>query len=156
MKDDSGMLHPYLNARVAGDFLAALAEIYLQFPDIGFARAYRTYKEQYDLWVNRASNPNPVAPPGTSRHEAGFAVDLNGVAVKGKDGRYVRDNGGNYIPTARGSVLIDIFARHGFAWGASFNDPPHFEADPTKYGYKSRKEAIDAAHSFYNNCLKGK
>lgn len=101
MKDDSGKLHPLLNARVAGDFLAALVEIYAQFPDIGFARAYRTYAEQYDLWIHRASNPNPVAQPGTSRHEAGFAVDLNGVAVKGNDGRYVKDQGGNYIPTAK-------------------------------------------------------
>jgi hypothetical protein len=155
MNDESGKLHALLNARVAGNFLAAMAEIFPQFPGIGFARAYRTYAEQNDLYIHRASNPNPVAKPGTSRHESGFAFDMNGIAVKGSNGRYLKDSNGNYIPTAKGQILIDIFARHGFDWGASFDDPPHFEADPTKFGYKDTKEAITAAHDYYDNCLKG-
>lgn len=36
----------------------------------------RTYNEQQVLWNNRANNPNPVAKPGTSRHESGRAVDV--------------------------------------------------------------------------------
>jgi hypothetical protein len=36
----------------------------------------RTTAEQQRLWDNRASNPYPVAPPGTSRHEHGNAADV--------------------------------------------------------------------------------
>jgi LAS superfamily LD-carboxypeptidase LdcB len=38
--------------------------------------AYRSPAEQKALWRHRASNPFPVAPPGCSTHEYGFAVDL--------------------------------------------------------------------------------
>jgi D-alanyl-D-alanine dipeptidase len=37
----------------------------------------RTRAEQARLWANRGSNPFPVAPPGTSRHEAGLAIDVS-------------------------------------------------------------------------------
>ncbi len=36
----------------------------------------RTFAEQKRLWDNRFSNPFPVAPPGTSRHETGRALDI--------------------------------------------------------------------------------
>jgi hypothetical protein len=36
----------------------------------------RSTAEQQRLWDNRASNPFPVAPPGTSRHEHGNAADV--------------------------------------------------------------------------------
>lgn len=38
----------------------------------------RSTEEQTSLWNNRANNPNPVAPPGTSNHEKGIAYDLEG------------------------------------------------------------------------------
>jgi D-alanyl-D-alanine carboxypeptidase len=36
----------------------------------------RTIAEQQRLWDNRASNPFPVARPGTSRHQSGRAADV--------------------------------------------------------------------------------
>jgi LAS superfamily LD-carboxypeptidase LdcB len=36
----------------------------------------RTIEEQQRLWDNRASNPFPVARPGTSRHQSGRAADV--------------------------------------------------------------------------------
>jgi hypothetical protein len=36
----------------------------------------RTIEEQQRLWDNRHNNPFPVARPGTSRHQAGNAVDV--------------------------------------------------------------------------------
>jgi D-alanyl-D-alanine carboxypeptidase-like protein len=36
----------------------------------------RTIAEQQRLWDNRASNPYPVARPGTSRHQEGRAADV--------------------------------------------------------------------------------
>src|SRR4051812_31047299 len=37
---------------------------------------FRSYASQLALWNNRANNKNPVAAPGTSKHEQGLAVDL--------------------------------------------------------------------------------
>lgn len=37
---------------------------------------YRSPAEQAALWARRFSNPFPVAPPGSSAHERGLAVDL--------------------------------------------------------------------------------
>ena len=44
----------------------------------------RTRAEQQRLWDNRHNNPYPVAPPGTSRHETGRAVDalVGGQAIQ--------------------------------------------------------------------------
>jgi LAS superfamily LD-carboxypeptidase LdcB len=36
----------------------------------------RTVAEQQRLWDSRASNPFPVARPGTSRHQSGRAADV--------------------------------------------------------------------------------
>ena len=36
----------------------------------------RTVAEQQRLWDNRASNPYPVAPPGSSVHHSGDAADV--------------------------------------------------------------------------------
>ena len=41
----------------------------------------RTIAEQQRLWDNRASNPFPVARPGTSRHHHGEAAD---VTIRGR------------------------------------------------------------------------
>ena len=37
---------------------------------------WRSRAQQAALWANRHQNPYPVAPPGTSRHEQGLAVDV--------------------------------------------------------------------------------
>lgn len=37
---------------------------------------FRTRADQRRLWTARATNPYPVAPPGTSMHERGLAVDV--------------------------------------------------------------------------------
>jgi hypothetical protein len=37
---------------------------------------YRSPAAQAALWANRGANPYPVAPPGSSMHEKGLAVDV--------------------------------------------------------------------------------
>jgi peptidoglycan L-alanyl-D-glutamate endopeptidase CwlK len=71
----------------------------------------RSYAQQAALYANRASNPNPVAAPGTSKHERGLAVDL--VAVSG---------GSSAAIGAAGESI-------GLVWGGRWNRPdlPHFE-----------------------------
>lgn len=39
---------------------------------------YRSPERQRELWEQRHTNPFPVAPPGSSRHERGLAVDVPG------------------------------------------------------------------------------
>ena len=44
---------------------------------ITIVSGYRSREEQAALWARRASNPFPVAEPGSSKHEHGLAVDLS-------------------------------------------------------------------------------
>ncbi|MGB8511133.1 MAG: M15 family metallopeptidase [Pyrinomonadaceae bacterium] len=74
----------------------------------------RSTAKQASLYANRASNPNPVAKPGTSKHEKGLAVDV--VAV-----------GSNSASVQR--AIGDEGKRVGLIWGGDFSkaDPVHFE-----------------------------
>jgi len=44
---------------------------------IPFSESFRTNADQWCLWNNRGSNSYPVAYPGTSEHESGYAVDIH-------------------------------------------------------------------------------
>ncbi len=74
----------------------------------------RSTAQQAVLYANRASNPNPVAKPGTSKHEQGLAVDV--------------------VPTGARSAAVQKMIgeegeRQGLRWGGRFSkpDPVHFE-----------------------------
>jgi len=45
--------------------------------DLPITSGYRTLEQQREEYKNRLKNPNLVAPPGTSRHEKGDAVDIH-------------------------------------------------------------------------------
>ncbi len=78
---------------------------------------YRSYASQAALYANRANNPNPVAVPGTSKHEKGLAVDLRFSGVSA-----------NTVGVLGESM--------GLRWGGRFSkrDPGHFELmDLTSY-----------------------
>ena len=62
---------------LAPGLLAAIdrAESLLGRP-ITIVSGFRSRADQQRLWDNRATNPFPVAPPGTSRHESGLAIDV--------------------------------------------------------------------------------
>ena len=71
----------------------------------------RSFAEQTRLYRRFLSglNPYPVAAPGTSAHEAGYAMDLVVTPMSALDdvGAYWEANGG--------------------VWGGKFRDPIHFE-----------------------------
>jgi hypothetical protein len=71
---------------------------------------YRSYASQAALYANRANNPNPVAVPGTSKHEQGLAVDLR-------------------ISGVSASTVGALGESMGLRWGGRFSkpDPGHFE-----------------------------
>jgi hypothetical protein len=83
----------------------------------------------------RRANPGLyyALPAGRSLHEAGFAVDISGVA-KGRRG--------SKRLTPRGRRIVQIMARNGFKWRYGLADPAHFEADPRKHGYRTVNQAI--------------
>lgn len=57
-------------------FLNALARLAaFEHAPIEINSGFRSREKQAQLYANRASNPNPVAPPGHSLHERGLAAD---------------------------------------------------------------------------------
>lgn len=48
-------------------------------PGTSMSSGVRSTADQARLYAARGSNPNPVAPPGTSMHERGMAVDIAGM-----------------------------------------------------------------------------
>jgi LAS superfamily LD-carboxypeptidase LdcB len=45
--------------------------------NLAVSSGFRSFAEQTWRWEHRASNPHPVAHPGTSRHETGLAIDIS-------------------------------------------------------------------------------
>jgi len=92
---------------LAPAMLAALAraEQLLGRP-VPISSGYRSPGEQASLWARRASNPYPVAPPGTSMHELGLAVDVPL----------------SFVPT-----LVAIAPEVGLCHPYPDTDPVHFE-----------------------------
>lgn len=64
----------YLEPTAAIAFMAMQGAYGSSIPIVS---AYRSYAEQAALYANRGSNPWPVAPPGTSNHGWGKAVDIS-------------------------------------------------------------------------------
>jgi len=83
----------------------------------------------------RRANPGLYAalPPGQSIHEAGFAVDVSGVATGRRGSKRL---------TPQGRRIVSIMKKNGFNWRYGLSDPVHFEADPRNHGYKNLKQAI--------------
>ena len=79
---------------------------------------------------------------GLSRHQAGFAVDFNGVKTLSK---------------ADLKKLNELAKSFGLAPLATQSaDPPHFDSDPTKHGYDSLKDAVGEDKTHYDNIQAGK
>jgi hypothetical protein len=67
---------------------------------------YRSPAEQARLYAHRAENPYPVAPPGTSAHERGLAID---------------------VPPAFVPELLQVAGQVGLCHPYPVADPVHFE-----------------------------
>ena len=70
---------------------------------------YRSHGEQQWLWDHRDQLAYPVAPPGTSNHERGLAID---------------------VPAAVVGPLTRVAARAGLCQPLPHTDPIHFELCP--------------------------
>jgi peptidoglycan LD-endopeptidase CwlK len=99
-----------VNPTLANIVRQMAAQVSAQGGTLRVISGLRTYEQQAALYRNRANNRNPVAAPGTSKHEQGLAVDLSWSGVSQS---YVGQLGESF----------------GLRWGGRFNrpDPGHFE-----------------------------
>lgn len=73
-------------------------------PGTSLSSGVRSTADQARLYADRGNNPNPVAPPGSSNHERGLAIDIGGMT-----------------PEQRA-----MLPQYGLAQPVA-NDPPHVE-----------------------------
>ncbi len=83
----------------------ARAESLLGGP-VPITSGWRSPAQQAWLWANRATNPYPVARPGTSKHERGLAID---------------------VPSSFVGRLLTVAAASGLCHPLPETDPIHFE-----------------------------
>jgi len=135
--------HPknYVDPKVAKNYNSAMRDMKRVGIKPRVTSAWRSSEKQARLYrcslSTRCRRSNPglyrALPPGNSIHEAGFAVDIAGVATGPRGGKRI---------TPRGKRIVAIMKKNGFKWRYGLRDPVHFEADPTKHGYRSVKAAI--------------
>jgi hypothetical protein len=135
--------HPpgYVDPKVASSFNAALRELKRAGIKPKITSTWRSSQEQDKLHRcsldGRCRKRHPelyyALPPGQSAHEAGFAIDISGIAVGPR---------GRKRLTPEGRRVVQIMSKHGFKWRYKLADPAHFEAEPRKYGYRSLEQAI--------------
>jgi hypothetical protein len=135
--------HPpgYVDPRLARDFNAARREMKRAGIELKITSTWRSSGDQNKMYQCsmsrrcRISHPGlyRALPPGQSVHEAGFAVDISGIATGPRGSKHL---------TAQGRRIVQIMERHGFRWRYGLMDPVHFEADPREHGYVSLRQAI--------------
>jgi LAS superfamily LD-carboxypeptidase LdcB len=140
--------HPrdYVDPKVARRYNAALRDMKRAGIKPKITSVWRSSDSQAQLRrcsLNaRCRRANPglyrALPPGNSLHEAGFAVDMAGIAAGPR---------GDKRLTPQGRRIVGIMRKNGFNWRYGLADPAHFEADPRKYGYRNAKEAITKIQS---------
>ena len=142
-KTQSVPCHPknYIDPTIAVNYNAALRDMKRAGIKPQVTSAWRSSENQEQLYrcsTNaRCRRANPgiyrALPPGKSLHEAGFAVDMSGIASGPR---------GNKRLTPKGRRVVGIMRKNGFKWRYGLADPAHFEADPRKHGYRTVKQAI--------------
>ena len=135
--------HPkdYMDPKITASYKTAVREMKRQGIQPKVTSVWRStdYQAQLHKCSTTAScrRAHPglyyALPPGKSLHEAGFAVDISGVAAGPRGGKRL---------TSKGKRIVGIMRKNGFNWRYQLKDPAHFEADPQKHGYRSAKQAI--------------
>jgi hypothetical protein len=135
--------HPkdYVDPKIARNYRTAMRDMRRAGIKPKVTSAWRSSEKQAALHrcslSSRCRRSHPglyrALPPGQSIHEAGFAVDIGGVATGPRGAKRI---------TPRGRRIVAIMKKNGFNWRYGLSDPVHFEADPRKHGYRSVKHAI--------------
>lgn len=100
-----------LDPQVRQRLMIALDELRRRGINYNVTSGYRSSEKQAELWRDRATNPFPVAPPGTSKHERGLAFDMT------------------LADESQRPAANTVMEKHGFRWGGTFKrpDPIHYE-----------------------------
>src|ERR1044071_1203222 len=116
----------YVDPKIARNYKAAMRDIKRAGIQPKVTSAWRSTAQQAQL--HRCSTNGPcrrnhpglyyALPPGQSMHEAGFAVDISGIAAGPR---------GNKRVTSRGRRIICVMRKNGFKWRYGLKDPAHFE-----------------------------
>lgn len=140
--------HPkdYLDPKVAVNYKTAVRQMTREGIKPKITSVWRSTEYQAQLHKcstsSRCRKAHPglyyALPPGKSLHEAGFAVDISGVAAGPR---------GKKRLTQQGNRIVSIMRKNGFNWRYRLADPAHFEADPKKHGYRNAKQAIARTQS---------
>lgn len=135
--------HPkdYVDPKIARNYQNALREMKRAGIKPRVTSVWRSSENQAELHRcslnTRCRRANPglyrALPAGKSIHEAGFAVDMAGIAAGPRGAKHL---------TPQGKRIVAIMKKNGFNWRYGLADPVHFEADPTKHGYRSVQQAI--------------
>ncbi len=135
--------HPkdYVDPRIARNYRAALRDMKRAGITPRVTSMWRSSESQAQLHrcslSTRCRRSNPglygALPAGKSIHEAGFAVDIGGIASGPRGAKRL---------TPQGTRIVRIMRKNGFNWRYGLADPVHFEADPRKHGYRNVQEAI--------------
>lgn len=137
------LCHPkdYVDPKIAKNYKVALLDMKRAGIKPRVTSVWRSSDNQAQLHrcslSTRCRRSNPglyrALPAGKSIHEAGFAVDMAGIATGPL---------GDKRLTPQGKRIVAIMKKNGFNWRYGLADPVHFEADPRKHGYRSVQEAI--------------
>lgn len=135
--------HPrnYVDPKIARNYNAALRDMKRAGIKPRITSVWRSSESQAQLHrcslSTRCRRSHPglyrALPSGKSIHEAGFAVDIGGVASGPRGAKRL---------TPQGKRIVAIMKKNGFNWRYGLADPVHFEADPRKHGYRSVQAAI--------------
>lgn len=119
---------PALDKRVAQRWLAVKQDLDTQgIAPLSFTWGFRTNCQQVNVKTSYTK-----AKPGSSPHEAGRALDANGMSVR-KD-RF---------------EIVATFKNHGWVWLGPTVDPPHFEIEGYTVGEASHANWIKKAQKDY-------
>ena len=114
-----------------------------------FVQVFRTFEEQDALYAQGRTKPGKIvtaAKGGQSYHNYGLAVDFCLLNDKNGDGKISGDEivWDRNTDLDKDSIIdwmevVKVFTNHGWTWGASFKDYPHFEKN---FGQNWRKLLI--------------
>lgn len=140
--------HPkdYVDPKIARSYQAALRDMKRAGIKPRVTSVWRSSENQAQLHrcsiSTRCRRANPglyrALPAGKSIHEAGFAVDVAGIAAGPRGAKHL---------TPHGKRIVAIMKKNGFHWKYGLADPVHFEADPRRHGYRSVQQAIARAQT---------
>ena len=118
----------YVEEKIAGNITSFVSDARAKYPSLSVNNTFRVKDSSTIKTTNTKAK-------GLSRHQAGFAIDLNGTGNLTKN--QLQD-------------LRDISKKNGLGPALKPDaDKPHFSADPKKYGYKSLVDAVNTNKKDY-------